>query len=297
MNLSKYFLAVSLILLFIFIPASSAATYDESEKNSFVWIIKPEFEYENIYYCGACNLFGKSPGGNINTSGFEHDTDLLNIETHLIEFKYYDYNESAYVCVGHGFVTSEYFYDENKEIFVIYYGSDGGAGLMYYTLNDFKSNWLFNKNTLIPIRKADSEKVEFDERLGLDYTYVGDKYAIMYGDKFITGFVYDDYKSRGNRYSVNDLIDMKLNGKWGIVNKNGNVAMPFIFDDIEFINDEAAFAKYEGKYGVLDMKNTLIEFVKAPSTGRSFSIYIFISLSIFIILISISKYSKNKNFL
>lgn len=256
-----------------------------SESSGFVWIIEPELEYDRIYYCGICNLFGEEPRGNINTASVGHDPDLSNVKTHLIEFsRYYDDN-SAYVCVGHGFSTNQYFYDdEKKEIFVIYSAGDSGAQLNHYTLNEFKEHFpvFFFESCLIPIRKVDSEKIEMDESWSLDYTYIGDKYALMYGDEFITGYIYDDYKSRGNRYSVNDLIDMQLNGKWGIIDKNGNAVMPFVFEDIEFINDDAAFVKYEGKYGVLDVKSTIFAFVSSPTTSDGVSVYIFVVLLTFV---------------
>lgn len=167
---------------------------------------------------------------------------------------------------------------KNKEVFVIYWSGDGGAGLKYCTFNDFMKN--FNETRLIPIRRIDSEKIEFDNEDPsswiLDYTYIGDKYALMYGGKFISGFIYDDYESRGSRYTVSDIIDMQSNGKFGIIDKYGKVAVPFLFDDVEFIDDNNAFVKYNGKYGVLDVRSTMIEFAGSPPTGESPSIYIVI---------------------
>ena len=262
--MKKYFLTLIFAFLFIFI--FSIAAYGAN--SNLVWIIEPELEYDYIYYCASCNLFGSDPYSNINIAPLERDSNLLNIPIHLPKF----YSDgSAYVSVGHGVMTTWYFYDDEKDVFVVFRRSENGSDINYYTADNFINYGL------IAIKKIDSENVGFENFegwLGLDGTYVGDKYALMYGNKFITDFIFEDFKSRGVRYFPKDFIDIKYNGKYGVINKNGNVAISFIFEDIEFINDDAAFAKYNGKYGVLDLKKTM--FVSSPATGRSVLYYIFL---------------------
>jgi len=43
---------------------------------------------------------------------------------------------------------------------------------------------------------------------------------------------------------------------WGILDTNGSISVPFVFDAILLIDEETAFAKYNGKYGILDIEKT-----------------------------------------
>jgi len=88
--------------------------------------------------------------------------------------------------------------------------------------------------------------------------YINGKYAIAHGISFVTDFIYDDYFDhwRSDIWYATDIIAVKLNDKWGIVDKNGNTAVPFYFDEILTIDNETAFAKINGKYGILDITAT-----------------------------------------
>ena len=272
-------------------PLSLTSAYDGT--GNLVWLIEPGLEYDRIFYCAWCrmNLFGTEPEAraDFDISCFDNDENILNFKTNLNKFMYD--NGSAYVSVGHGYSTQFYFFDEAKEIFLVYWVGDGGAGLEYYTNSGFLPG-----NRLTAIRKIDSEKIKTEENdwgeeeYYLDDASIGGKYALMYGGKFITDFIYEDYESRGSRYTVSDLIDVQFNGKIGIVDKNGSVAIPFLFDDIEFIDDNTAFAKYDGKYGVLALRRTMLS--SSPKTGDNISIHIFTLLCISVILIRL-RYNKS----
>ena len=80
---------------------------------------------------------------------------------------------------------------------------------------------------------------------------------IMMDITFISEFIYD-YVNEYNLYFVyrraNNIIAMRLDDKWGVIDKDGNTAVPFCFEDVLVIDEETVFAKYEGKYGILDVK-------------------------------------------
>jgi hypothetical protein len=272
----------------------SAVTAVTVLNDSLVWLIEPEFEYERIFYCAGCsyNLFGAMPEFRMESdiNDFNSDENIKNFKANLDRFNYYG---SAFISEGHGMSTIRFFFDEKKEIFVVYRTVEGGINLSYYTIHDFSDNYIprVPVNYLIPVRQIDSEKIippdqnESEEWYDLSEA-VGEKYALMYGEIFITDFIYDNYEPRGSGYAVNDLIDMQLNGKWGIIDKNGNVAIPFLFDDIEFLNDDIAFAKYGGKYGVLDLRNTITIIAgDSPVTDDNMLINIIYILIISVILI------------
>ena len=278
------FLFLAIILLFAIMPVSSISAAD----NKLVWLIEPELEYDWIRYCKHCDVL--------------RNKNVSQIREIINEYDYQKDGSGFWLADGHGYGTAIYFYDEEKNIIAVHYSSESGGGIDYYSFDEFIINNSTNrdKNWLIPVRKANSEKMVKDESTGwaeLDENYIGDKYALFYGDKFITGFIYDDYDSRGVRHMPNDLIDMKLNGKYGIIDKNANTAIQFIFDDIEFINDNIAFAKYNGKYGILDVEKTILAVnnTKSPATGENNMICVFSLLFIFSFLIIKNKFYREKN--
>ena len=279
-----FLLVFALILIFAIMPISSTAASD----SGLVWLIKPEFEYGSINYCKHCDIF--------------KDKSVSEMRKLIKEYYYEDYN-IVFLAEGHGYGTEEYFYDEEKNIIAVYSHNESGGGVDYYSFDEFvKNNGEYrDENWLIPVRKANSEKMIKEEHddggwIEFDENYVGDKYALFYDGKFITGFIYEDYEPAGYRYHPNDFIDLKLNGKWGIVDKTGKAAIQFMFDDIEFINDNIAFARYKGKYGILDFQKTIANDTKNPPvTGENNSIYLLILLPVSAVLIIKNKFYREKN--
>lgn len=73
----------------------------------------------------------------------------------------------------------------------------------------------------------------------------------------MTGFVFDagewsEWGSATERHSLG-VAAVRQNGKWGIVDFNGNIVVPFVLGHSIAIDDYTAFAKYDGKYGILNM--------------------------------------------
>ena len=251
----KILLLICIIMfLFTFVSMVTAQTHDN---NGLVWILEPEYVHDDIHYCSGC------PTRSDELSDMS-DVDII--------VKYMIYG-NGFIGVEHGFVAEKYFYDKEKETFAIFLSSEGMSDIIYNTFDEFiEYLYPLNQSYLIPVGTIDLSEIEsnkYDEERGyFIYTYTSDKYALMYGDKFITDFIYDNAESRKNYQNPpKDIIDMKINDKWGIIDKNVNVIVPFIFDDIEFINDEVAFAKYNGKYGIIDIEKTASAVVDSPKTG------------------------------
>lgn len=275
MKTKNLLLSFALILLFTVIFITTAAQSPVYEEKGLIWILEPELEYDGIHYCRHCDLF--------------KDTDILSAvkKTQLTEYEliYYDgnkYDKNAMISLGHGGYYASYYFDEEKNLLVISYGSEGVEVLEYFTPDDFMEDWYEHmsdwwnyEKQLIAVRKINSEKIEENEWGFYDKTDIGDKYALMYGTTLVTDYIYDWDKSTSGFYYTNnkDFINIQLNGKWGLADRNGNAAVPFIFDDIEFINDDIAFAKYNGKYGILDVKNTILAVSASPATGSNSLFY------------------------
>jgi len=106
-------------------------------------------------------------------------------------------------------------------------------------------------------------RVVYDDYYGgeatlYDFTgaYTG-KVAVANGVRFVTDFIYDATEQL-REFVRNDIVAVKKDGKWGIVNKYGNIVAPFVFDHAISIDNDTAFAKYNGRYGILDMRRTTV---------------------------------------
>jgi hypothetical protein len=73
-------------------------------------------------------------------------------------------------------------------------------------------------------------------------------------------FIYDDIigtrrSSYNSTESFNNTIIAVKNGKYGMIELNGNVVVPFEYDDLQYLNSFIVIAKKNGKYGIRDIYN------------------------------------------
>lgn len=89
----------------------------------------------------------------------------------------------------------------------------------------------------------------------------GEKYSVYNHSKkmMVTGFDFEDIKFYEDGY-----IPCKKDGKWGYLDKDGNVAIDFVFDDASTVYDNKAWVAYNGLYGVLDIEKALELREEAP---------------------------------
>jgi hypothetical protein len=210
-------------------PALPAPITDE---NGFVWRVPPTLEYDSILRC-ICGRFVR----------YDNDEDIINKVTGLI---------NEYEHDGHGpYGTYSNYYDGIKNLYGYTY-HEYETDFEMWPADEFLDNNEWAANRLNEFRKIDSGKViKIDDwEVGYDVSEAikSEKYALTYGITFVTDFVYDDYAYSRN---VKNYIAVQLDGKWGVVDKDGNTAVPFDFDVIILIDDETAFAKYENNFGII----------------------------------------------
>ena len=225
-------------------PATSEPIFGE---NDLVWRIEPVFD--SIFYCGICGFSTEDHGGE------------------WIDAKTGQPTEPRYP--GHGGEADYFYYDETKELYCYFTNGYSGDYLFLGSENDF-SDFLEKQgysNQLLAFQKIDSDRIK---DLGPDYydpltkydlsdANISEKYALAYGTKFVSDFIYyNDARYNLNYFfkGVKNIIAMRLNDKWGILDVKGNIVIPFEFEDIILIDEETAFAKYNGKYGILDIIET-----------------------------------------
>ena len=59
-------------------------------------------------------------------------------------------------------------------------------------------------------------------------------------------------------YNYNDLIPACLNGKWGYINRDNEVIIPFIYDYADYFGEQFAEVAMGDKFGFIDRKGNLI---------------------------------------
>jgi hypothetical protein len=112
-------------------------------------------------------------------------------------------------------------------------------------------------------------QINRDERLQAWYladdAYLGE-FAVIYNGEFVTDFIFDGglrlSRFKWFRVLQFDGIAMSLDGKWGIIDNYGNAIAPFIFDQINFFDNDRVIAVYNGRHGLIDRTgNILVPFL------------------------------------
>ena len=77
------------------------------------------------------------------------------------------------------------------------------------------------------------------------------KYAVSLGTEMLSEFIYDGGEMSWRLF--NDVIAVELDNRWGIIDINGNIVIPFEFEHAISIDNETAFAKLDGKVGIVQI--------------------------------------------
>jgi hypothetical protein len=214
-----------------------------TDENGFVWRVPPTLEYDEVHFCNVCDLFSTENHGG---SGLDKKTGQI------IE----------YTGAGHGGGNGYNFYDEKMNLYCNYSAYEGAVYFEMWEGSNALQEGSWSVNSIKPFQKIDSAKIKTNERADwTDYdfseAYIDEKYALAYGITFVTDFIFDDFCFGDFRYRTMDKLAVLLDGNWGVIDKDGNTALPFCFEAIVFIDDDTAFAKYNGKYGILDITATM----------------------------------------
>ena len=190
--------------------------------------------------------------------------------------------------LGHGGPPPSFVYDRERRLF-----GHPGYGFGYHDLlgmhpiDDFMDMinrsfsdfdwWLNPTQGLIAIEAVDSSRRTYYERESLNQydelvseTFWGlnpearpGRFALMNDREFVTGFDFDGvniHYNNSEREMIPAFMAVSQNGKWGLVNWNGVVLIPFVFENLVIINQHypfTAFARYNGRYGILDIPATV----------------------------------------
>jgi hypothetical protein len=228
--------------------SASAVTEPEREPipppEGITWLVEPVFDYGHIWYCNNCDKFSETG-----------------------EYRFIDEKTGEITDEFHGPHCGSSFvwiYDPQKNLLGSYHSGVDTGRVVLYPKAEFTKKFPEAINHIMIVHEVDSSMVvSIDYNLGQEEldrlpkeAFLG-KSAVAYNGEFVTGFDFyvqthvDGFLDSGHDRRVSDFVSLEKDGKYGIIDKNGETAIPFILDEIFLINNETAFAKHDGKYGII----------------------------------------------
>ncbi|MCL2361447.1 MAG: WG repeat-containing protein [Defluviitaleaceae bacterium] len=86
------------------------------------------------------------------------------------------------------------------------------------------------------------------------------RFALMYNGVFETDFIFDGVNIRFAEWEQlrdSSTMSVSQNGRWGLVDRRGNTLIPFMFENLVIIDQNTAFARHNGRYGILSLPRTI----------------------------------------
>jgi len=168
---------------------------------------------------------------------------------------------------GHGGPGPAYVYDRERQLMGQpgeNFGFGYGETIGMFPFNEFAAmGHLYGIRAVESVDSSRRTYYELPYGLGVDYYWHLDEdaflgqFAVMYNQQFITEFIFDSgsqfFNTGWHLDTSLGVIAMRQNGMWGLIDRYGNTALPFIFENLVLINEERAFARYNGSYGILDI--------------------------------------------
>jgi hypothetical protein len=227
---------------------------------AIAWRVQPTLDYESIRMCN-CGMFFEGSGWNAidpvtgQRSGTEH--------------------------AGHGGAGPNWVYDPVRNLFGhSSYGEGYHRNIGLFPLNEFESgvrgmnlphsDWLLSTtDRFLLVQSIDSSlprEGDWDNWYLPSEAFSG-RYALMYNRELVTDFIYDGGQPWWHDFTFNDAdtgrrltnIPVSWNGDWGMLDQTGNIVLPFMFENIVRIDEDTAFARFEGRYGILDLRESMFQ--------------------------------------
>ena len=209
---------------------------DYSEQEILTWKKEPTLDYERISLCSLCGFF-------VVSTGFP----LIDGES----------GEIVGELSGHGVDETQLLYDGVLGMFGVHRFNESFQELSFHTPEEFLLIFPYFENNLNLIHDIDSVKIIYEAYANhvwvLCEAFTG-KVALAHGTDFVTGFYFEDGEwndwRNGQRW-YHTSVAVRQGDNWGIIDINGNIVAPFIFEHAITIDSYTAFVKYNGLYGIL----------------------------------------------
>ena len=201
------------------------------------WLAEPIYAYDWFIYCSSCNVFiGNPEGENLYDDIIDEKTAVPTGEKHG----------------GHGGDASmTWVFDPALNLF----GYEVAGNIEIHPINEFAEKFPDFVNQINIVYLVDStmrgEGGYFDGE-HFEWEAFG-KSAAAHGNNFLTEFIYDEYGSIREGRPADNFVALSKDGKYGIIDKSGNIIIPFDFENILIIDENSAFAEYGGKFGIISI--------------------------------------------
>lgn len=108
------------------------------------------------------------------------------------------------------------------------------------------------------------DELDFDEELKVASFQAGDKFGVINNEgKIVAPIIYDQIWEFNDGNAIVNIDD-----KWGYINAKGETIIPIVYDDIDYVNDGLICACKDGKYGFIDInENVIIPFEYSKAIG------------------------------
>ena len=242
------------------------------DEGGLVWAVAPTLAYDRIVYIDVRDeepefVAYVDPGG--------YPMLVLDVKTgepvretggRGVAFRYqYGYNaetdmffifdDQGYFSIDKDVVIQESMDTTNSvhEIYEIYDAKEYAYEGVVYTRMDWDDvDAGFNDGKAVYGNGRFVSDFIYDDVIGgnsIAFVGSGGKYAFAdIEGVLLTDFVYDEVASVAKKY-----VAVRKGEAWGFVDMDGREALPFSFEHVENIDENTAFAKYRGLYGILDV--------------------------------------------
>jgi hypothetical protein len=204
-------------------------------EHGFTWLVEPVLEHEMVAYCSHCDVYYWFDSDDYDLEvdyippikrEIDRTTGLLTGETYP--------NHSTYEFPG-GIV---WLYDPDLDLFG-WYQWHWDVTLVLKPMSEFAEHFPDEVDTIKPVWRVDTAMFE-ENNFDWDGVWTGT--AIAYGNEFLTDFI-NGMSAAGRRQNIICLIDDDR--QFGIMDKNGEMIIPFMFSWITLIDENTAFARLE----------------------------------------------------
>ena len=211
-------------------------------QNDLVWRAAPTMEFANMHNC--CDMF----------YGFDENWRNVRFVDPI----------AGYITAGgwrceHGAMYVPHWIDPERQRV----GSDFGPGyfgLEMFTYEEFTQSWSYQQGGLRLVHRANTSQMTFDQWGAgtIPEQAISEKVAVARGTTLLTDFIFD--RVHHHTSTSGNTIVVHQGDRWGIVDHRGDTIIPLMFEHIVRIDDETAFARHNGRYGILDITATARNF-------------------------------------
>jgi hypothetical protein len=217
----------------------------------WTWIVEPvliPIEYEFTFgYCYLCDLFVKD-----TWLGDVHHVDTVVFST-IVDEKTGLSTGAEHECQPYKIGERVWMYDPDLDLFG-WFHTVGYEELNFgiYPMAEYDEHFSEYKNTVKAVRRIDSTLL-FPQGIQSQIIIDGEAFsgiAVAVGNEFVTDFVYE-WESGFARKFEGFVTVSDYEGMDGVVNRDGDVIVPFEFSAILTICENTAFATMGMGWGII----------------------------------------------